>query len=133
VLMVKRSAANTIELGGVATGKQKAQLQAIAAGIISISGGKSKAKAAAASTGISNVAVAVFEVTSVKKLTANAKLKISNHKGRPASPCSPSPIIVLKPLLTKPLARAIPPANSNKIPQGIATASRHSSNALPSW
>src|SRR5690554_119896 len=129
--MVIRLAENTIELGGVATGKQKALLHAIAVGIINSSGGISNAVAVAAITGMSKVAVAVFDVTSVNALTEIAIMKINNHSGICPKPATVVPIISLRPLLTKPSANAIPPANSNRIPHGISTAVRHSKSGLP--
>lgn len=70
-----------MEFGGVATGMQNAQLQAITAGIMSNSIGNSSAVAVAARMGISKVAVAVLEVTSVTKDTVSVNTKISNHSG----------------------------------------------------
>src|SRR5690554_1962912 len=93
ILMVRRSEANTMELGGVATGKQNAQLHAMAAGIMSNSGGSSSALAAAANTGMRSVAVAVFEVSSVNRLTEIANRNTKSHVGKPARPTKPSPII----------------------------------------
>ena len=67
--MVSSPLAKTIELGAVATGKQNAQEQLITTGIINNSIGKLSAIAADAIIGISKVAVAIFDVISVKKET----------------------------------------------------------------
>ena len=61
-------------LGAVATGNIKAQLALIAAGIIINAGSIPAATPAAASIGINKVAVAVFEVISVKKVTNKHRL-----------------------------------------------------------
>src|SRR5690606_9973963 len=71
--------ANTIEFGGVATGRQNAQLQAIAAGIISNSIGSCSACAIAAMIGINNVAVAVFDITSVRSEMLSVSKNNINH------------------------------------------------------
>lgn len=73
--------AKTIELGAVATGKQNAQEQLITTGIINNSMGKPKAIAADAITGISNVAVAVLDVISVKKETDIHNANNISNKG----------------------------------------------------
>ena len=56
----------TMALGAVATGNIKAQLAAMAAGIINSAGSLPEDTAATAKMGISNVAVAVLLVISVR-------------------------------------------------------------------
>ena len=60
--------ANTTILGGVATGKQKAQLQAMAVGIMKVYGLTSDPTAIDAAMGIIMLDVAVLEVRQVIKL-----------------------------------------------------------------
>ena len=117
-------------LGAVATGNIKAQLALIAAGIIINAGSIPAATPAAAKIGINKVAVAVFEVISVKKVTNRQIDKTSKGTGKSDKPENHSHIKALKPELENALAIQIPPANSNNMPQGIDTAVSQSSNLL---
>lgn len=76
--------ANTMLFGAVATGKQKAKLQDITAGIIISSIGMPFSIATLARIGMNKVAVAVLEVTSVKndKLRHNANNKKNNGNAK---------------------------------------------------
>ena len=65
-----KSEPKTIALGAVATGSINAQDALIVAGTMSNRGSISLAKAVAARIGSKRTVVAVFEVISVKKLTA---------------------------------------------------------------
>ena len=70
-------------LGGVATGNIKAQDAAIVAGNIKIRGGMFAAVARPKMTGSKTVAVAVFDVTSVKNVIKSTTAKISRKRGQP--------------------------------------------------
>src|SRR5699024_12026365 len=68
---------NTIAFGGVPTGSMNAQLAAIAAGTISVSGWTSSAIARPASTGMIIVAVAVLDVISVRNRIPRATMAMT--------------------------------------------------------
>src|SRR5690554_660254 len=121
----------TIEFGGVATGRQKAQLHAMTAGIINISIGIPAALPVAAKIGINKVAVAVFDVTSVKNDTLKPIKNTNSHNGKSVNPAKALPKISLRPLAITPDAIQIPPANNNKIPQGILIACSQVSRRSP--
>ena len=77
----------TIALGGVATGNIKAQLAAIAAGMAIISTEKPWDTATAARSGRKAAAVAVLEVTSVRKIMTSATSAIIPSSGKvPSDP-----------------------------------------------
>ena len=114
--------------GAVATGSMKAQDAEIAAGTMSSSGATPAPTAAAASTGISSVAVAVFDVISVRKVTDTHRARISRNTGRFASPPSALPINSARPLTVKAEAMQMPPANSSSMPQGMDPAIFQSSS-----
>lgn len=126
------SVANTIAFGAVATGNMNAHVAAIAAGIINNSGARLDSIAAAASTGISKVAVAVFDVISVRKITDVEIINIVTNNGNTVSWLNDEPIIVESPLAVNAFANTIPPANNNSIPHGIVTAVSHFSKRPPS-
>jgi hypothetical protein len=88
-------------LGAVATGNIKAQLALMAAGIIINAGSIPAATPAAARIGINKVAVAVFEVISVKKVTNKQIDRISKGTGKADKP---SPIKALNPEAEKAFA-----------------------------
>ena len=71
----------TIAFGGVATGSMKAQDAEIVAGIISRRGLIPIANAVAAKIGIKIVDVAVFDVTSVKKVSIKQVIIIMTING----------------------------------------------------
>lgn len=81
-LIVSPPELNTMALGGVATGSMKAQEAAIAApannGAVSIS----KEKLRVTNKGNTILAVAVFDVISVRKLIAAMIIKINKNTGR---------------------------------------------------
>src|SRR5690606_22357883 len=109
--------------GGVATGNIKAHDAATAAPTINTKGCKSTVIAIGANTGKSMAVVAKFEVISVKKLTAAMSNKTKINVIIPANSVIWLPIHKANPLLSKPLAIAIPPPKSKIIPQGNLTAS----------
>jgi hypothetical protein len=121
---------NTTVLGAVATGNINAQLALIAAGTIMISGAIPEARAAAAKTGIKSVVLAVLEVVSVRNVTTRQITAMSAKVGIAVIEDSHWPIKPLKPELENPLARQMPPENSNNTPQGMVLA-RCQSNSLP--
>lgn len=90
--MVIRPLPNTIALGGVATGIINAQDAAIVAGIINNRGLVFIATATDAKIGRIISVVAVFEVSSVKKVIPKQILIIIIIGGIPASPLNLSPI-----------------------------------------
>ena len=83
---------NIIAFGGVATGSMNAQDADIAAGIISKKGCMDIATAIEPSTGIIMVVVAVFEVTSVKKVMSRQIQAIIRIGCIPPRKASLSPI-----------------------------------------
>src|SRR5690554_1059111 len=72
---------NTIALGGVATGIMKAQLAAIAAGMVSNNGDISWESASAPKSGRKAAVVAVLLVTSVRKMITATTSVIITIKG----------------------------------------------------
>ncbi len=109
-------------LGGVATGSMKAQEAAKAAGINNSSGFCRRPIATAASTGIAMAAVAVLEVSSVRKIINAVTANSSTSNGASCSRITWPPIQLDKPVLSKPAARDRPPPNSTSTPQGILAA-----------
>ena len=79
--MVTHPDPNTIALGGVATGSIKAQDADIVAGTIKRKGLIPIASAVAARIGIKIVEVAVFDVTSVRKVSIKQVIMIITIKG----------------------------------------------------
>ena len=89
-------------LGGVATGIMKAQDAEIVAGIISIKGCSPVATATAANMGRIISVVAVFDVTSVRKVIEK-QIRATRRKGaRPAKTDNLLPKREASPLTTKP-------------------------------
>ena len=89
---------------------------------------------AAASTGINKVVVAVFEVTSVRKVTARQMVIVISTTGQavmPRSLASQAPSAVESPEASKPRAIPMPPPNSRSKPQGICEAVSQSSMRPP--
>ena len=117
----------TIAFTGVATGIINAQLALMAAGIMRISGSTSIATAALAKIGISNVAVAVFDVISVTKLTDKHNTNTNKNKGNTANPVKPWPNNSLNPDAEKACAKQIPQQTPTAYPMEFAA--RYSSQA----
>ena len=90
--MVRYPLPKTMALGGVATGSIKAQEADIVAGIISMKGCTLTAKEVAAKIGIKVVAVAVLEVTSVKKVISRETNKTMPNTGTAPNPFKLPPI-----------------------------------------
>jgi len=115
--------------GGVATGSMKAKLALIVAGNMSNSGSsKLREIEALPKMGKRTLADAVLLVISVKKVTIKQRKPMINHNGKSANKTSCSPKMLVNPEATKPSAITIPPANNNKIPQGIRSAEAQSNN-----
>lgn len=91
-----------IALGGVATGIMNAQEADIVAGIISIKGCSPVATATAARIGKIISVVAVFDVTSVKKVMEKQMSAIKSKGARPANIVSLLPRREASPLTTNP-------------------------------
>ena len=98
----------TMAFGGVATGNIKANEAANVAGTIKNKGWIFAAIAAMPSIGKITVVVAVFEVNSVKKVTARQITNTVNHKGQSETPVSFSPSHLSSPLVPNPAANAKP-------------------------
>ena len=94
-------------------------------------GGKSAATATAASTGINRLAVAVFDVISVRNVTERHKPKIISRGFTFVRLPNCSPIRVARPLSRNAAAIQMPPANKSNIPQGMSLAIFQSSSAPP--
>ena len=81
------------------------------------------------------VVVAVLEVSSVKKVITRQIPSTTDHKGQLSIPVSLLPIQISSPVPPKPLAKANPPPNKSKIPQGIFSStvfqSRAKNSCLP--
>ena len=108
--------------GGVATGSIKAQDAEMAAGTTNKNGWIFIANAVTAKIGIKMVEVAVFEVTSVKKVSIKHVIIIIMSSGTVEKKLRLFPIHSAKPLDLNPIAKAIPPPNKIKIPHGIRIA-----------
>ena len=111
-------APKTTALGGVATGNIKAQEAATAAPTISPNGCTPISRAKGAKTGSSIAVVARFDVISVKKFTAPIKRIRATKKGHPSKAVICTPSQDARPVVSKALAKAIPPPNKSLIPQG---------------
>ena len=123
--------ANTIAFGGVATGNMKAHEADIVAGIMRRNGCTSSPTAVAARIGRKIVAIAVFDVISVRNVTMSAETTTRSTAGAPANKLIPPAIFAASPLSRKPLPRAIPPPNSISIPHGISFAAFQSRTNTP--
>lgn len=110
----------TIAFGGVPTGSMNAQFAAIAAGTINASGCTFIDTASAASNGRIIVAVAVFDVISVKNSTNNAVIVMINIIGNPLSKMSWSLSHASNLLVVIAFASANPPPNNSSTPHGIS-------------
>jgi len=110
----------------VATGSIKAHDAEMVAGTISNSGLMDKLKAVAARIGIKSVAIAVFDVTSVRKVINKHTVNIIKMVGKFDISTRRVPNHSAKPEVRKPFANAIPPPNSSKMPHGIFTADSQS-------
>lgn len=122
--------AKIIAFGGVPTGSMKAQFAAIAAGTINAYGWTFSANASEASTGRIIVAVAVFDVISVKNSTNAAEMTTMTTKLNPSNTVSLPPIHSARPVSLKPVASARPPPNKRRIPHGKSF-DTDQSNTLP--
>ena len=112
--IVKAPDANTIALGGVATGSINAQLAAKVIGMHNNSGETSSSSATAAITGRKVAAVATLEVSSVKNITNVVAPTTSTKIPRPPSGVSELPNHSAKPepeTVPKPKARRPPQLN----------------------
>ncbi len=98
-----------IAFGGVATGIMNAQDAEIVAGIINMKGCRPVATATAAKIGRIISVVAVFEVTSVRKVIEKQTRAIKRKGVSPANTESLFPRKEARPLTTKPCAKAKPP------------------------
>ena len=107
-----------LTFGGVATGKQNAQLQANVMGIINVYGDTSNAVAMDADIGIINEDVAVLDGKQVIKLMKSVIINTCIGKFILSRLLKVSPKYVDKPLVTKPFANAKPPPNKNIISYG---------------
>lgn len=87
-LMANSPELKTMALGPVAIGSINAQEAAMVAGIIKRKGCTLIASAKEASTGSIMDAVATFEVTSVRKLTKRATIKMIKNSGSSDRPVS---------------------------------------------
>ena len=124
-LIVTLPVPNMIAFGGVPTGSMNAQLAAMAQGTMRRYGWISSAIAKAAMTGRIIVAVAAFEVISVRNSTSAVGSTMISRTLVPSSIRSRSPIQAERPLSTKPAAMDSPPPNSRRIPHGIYFESAH--------
>ena len=134
VLVLTMPVPNTMAFGAVATGNIKAQLADKAAGTMSAAGSMPAARPAAANTGISNVVVAVLDVTSVKNVTAKQMVMVMKTTGQavmPKSFASQLPMDVESPDASKPRAMAMPPPKRMSKPHGISEAVAQSSMRPP--
>ena len=117
-----RPVPNTIALGGVATGSMKANEQERVPGIIKNRGLTFIATAMAARIGRRISAVAVLDVSSVKKVIKKQMIKMIKTGERFPRLFNCWPIQLDKPLFLKPVAKAKPPPKSRTIFQGSFTA-----------
>ncbi len=108
----------TMALGGVATGNMKAKEQERVPGIIKKRGFRWIEIARAAKTGRRISAVAVLEVSSVKKVMNKQTIVTINIGDRELIPWSRSPIQEDRRLTLNPLANAKPPPKRMTIFQG---------------
>src|SRR5690625_458516 len=90
-----------------------------------------KARASDAIIGYIIDAVAVLDVTSVRKITSAVTTAITNIKLTPCSPINCKPIHSDNPDSTNPDAIAKPPPNRSKIPHGNLTAVSQSNKRSP--
>src|SRR5699024_4287136 len=104
-----------------------AQDAATAAAIMSADGWNPNATASDAIIGNIIEAVAVFDVSSVKKITSAATTKKTTNMFRPCKPVNCEPIHSDRPDSTKPAAIASPPPKRSKIPHGNLSAVLQSS------
>lgn len=79
------SVANTIALGGVATGSMKAHDAEAAMAAASITGGSPRAGATPMKMGTSSAALAVLLTSSVRKTTKATTATITSHAGKPCT------------------------------------------------
>ena len=118
-------------LGPVAAGSIKAKEAAIAAGNINNSGLMSMVPAAMPKIGMIKLVRAVFEINSVRILTAIQMAIATKNSGNFGNKnCNLSPIKPDNPEAKNPWEIAKPPPNNNKISQGIFTAVSQSNKCL---
>jgi len=122
---------NTIAFGGVATGNIKAHDADSVAGIISSSGFILIAVAAEPRIGRIICVVAVFEVSSVRKVSPPQTVATIPSDGNAARPTAWPPIYCDRPDCSKPAANANPPPKSTTIPQFNPAAVFQFINRLP--
>jgi len=126
------SVAYAIAFGAVATGSINAHEAEIVAGIISNSNGIFVLDAVAANIGNTNVVVAKFEFTSVKKVILTQISNTTRYNGMLATtPLKPPPIRSARPLSKNALAMVMPAPNINRMPQGIVVAVGQSNKPSP--
>ena len=113
---------NTIALGGVATGSIKAQEHAMVAPANRPIRFSSWFEPNAIRTGSIILAVAVFEVISVKKLMLAITISRNIDTGSKFAILSNCPSQIVKSVLEKPFAIARPAPKRSKTPQGISRA-----------
>ena len=124
--------ANTIALGGVATGSIKAKLALMVAGIMKSFGSMFAVIAATTKIGNKIVVVAVLLVTSVKKVTMRQIEAMPKKTGSIPREDIEFPSTALNPDDLKALAKHKPPANKIRTPHGILVTA-FQSNSLPPW
>ena len=123
--------ANTIALGGVATGNIKAHEALMAAGIMISLGSMAAPIAPAARMGMSSVVVAVLLVVSVRNVTARHTISMMASSGSAAAPDRALPMLSLNPDAVKALAMAMPAPKRISMPHGIRSAVSQSSSLPP--